>query len=224
MEKNIIMEKIEYIKKNLSKNINFYTKLRKLEGIDTTNHNYNPLGKILSIIEIDEFEKDNKCFLPLEYKLFLQYLGDGGLGPPGGGILKLKDTLKIPNDNEFNLPKDYFKNEFIFSKATYLLSEFPLEKLKFQDFSDEDKFIDENYYQFFQGTIIIGNNFDSYIDLLVISGSEKGNIWRTNILTFYPIKSRSGKSRVNFIDWFSDWLESSNEKLKKSIEVFFYKN
>lgn len=51
---------------------------------------------------------------------------------------------------------------------------------------------------------------------LVVSGIEKGNIWvdsRANDGGIYPLSSEN-KSRYNFTEWFTEWLDESLRKLK----------
>ncbi len=215
------------IKKNskidtLKSKFNLYRSLKielaNLNGKKLSLYNYYPLNKPLNIEDIQIFEEKHNCTLPNDYKLFLLNIGDGGFGPCGGPILTLKESTIIPYDDDFKLPISYYQNEFIFSKEAMQLSEFPLEKLISKDISDRSQFIEENYYLFFQGVIFIGDHLDGWVDMLVISGPERGNIWEFGNFAFYPKKSQSGKNRVNFLDWYNEWVEDKVNSLRNEVE------
>ena len=51
---------------------------------------------------------------------------------------------------------------------------------------------------------------------LVVTGSERGNIWvddRANDLGIYPEQPET-KDRINFLDWYATWLDISLASLK----------
>ncbi|MEZ0129297.1 SMI1/KNR4 family protein [Flavobacterium sp. LBUM151] len=210
MSMTIEKEKILQLKK-IDGNGFFRRKPFKLFG--SKKHEYK-LNNCLSEIEIQEFEKLYQIYLPLDYRNFINNIGNGGVGP-AYGLYKLEDwnlEIEIKNDN------------FLKTKFPYLEkwnSEFK-GNLEDEDYmeSKEFEYWEKEYFdgKHLFGSIRICHYGCAVYYFLIVSGVEKGNIWvddRANDEGIYPLFSEN-KNRYNFTEWYNEWLSQSLIKLKEN--------
>jgi hypothetical protein len=181
----------------------------KVFGATSHKYKFNPC---LSENEIKRFEQKHIVDLPTDYRNFLLEIGNGGSGPAYG-------LLKI---TEWNIELDI-------TKETFLSTPFPhstrwnmerhfdmdddnvYESQEFQDWEEE-------YYsnKHVTGSIRICHYGCAIYYLLVVNGTEKGNIWvddRANDEGIYPALSKKTGKQLSFIEWYNEWLDESLQQL-----------
>lgn len=165
-------------------------------------HQYK-LNKTKSENELLEFEERYGIKLPYGYREFLKRVGNGGAGPYYGLEPlenSMSDDLDRPTDNEWIDPSKPFK----FVEAWNENEE--------TDFNEEEYFSKE----LMNGALKI-SNFGCGISLiLVVNGAEYGNIWvddRGNDQGIYPDPYFKNNGRINFLDWYEYWLNTSLKEI-----------
>jgi hypothetical protein len=205
---NIEKEKILQLKK-IDGNGFFRRKPFKLFG--SKKHEYK-LNNCLSEIEIQKFEKIYQIVLPLDYRNFINNIGNGGVGP-AYGLYKLEDwnlEIEIKNDNFLKTKFPYLEKWNSEFKGN-LEDENYMESKEFEYWGKE--YFDEKHLF---GSIRICHYGCAVYYFLIVSGVEKGNIWVDDIANdegIYPLCSEN-KNRYNFTEWYNEWLSQSLIKLK----------
>jgi Leucine-rich repeat (LRR) protein len=172
--------------------------------------------------ELVAIENQIGTTLPEEYRTFLLYVGNGGVGP-GYGIMSLQKAI-----NELLHFTDCENVEEVYKALSQ-----PFVKPKASD----DVF--ECRYNL-TGALPISDCGCASYDLLVLTGEERGTIWGLGDI-FYPLSlnktterfsaeefmqkmlSPDNKARVTFLQWYQAWLEDgiikySGKRLPKLIE------
>lgn len=187
-----IIKKLESLKKKDTQFATF--------GSET--HQYK-LNETKSENELLEFEERYGIKLPGGYREFLKRVGNGGAGPYYGLEPlenSMSDDLDRPTDNEWIDPSKPFK----FVEAWNENEE--------TDFNEEEYFSKE----LMNGALKI-SNFGCGISLvLVVNGAEYGNIWvddRGNDQGIYPDPYFKNNGRINFLDWYEYWLNTSLKEI-----------
>ncbi|MFP9116827.1 SMI1/KNR4 family protein [Flavobacterium sp. RNTU_13] len=187
---------------------------RQLKIFGANRHKYT-LNKCLNLKKIMAFENENKCILPQGYKLFLIHIGNGGAGP-NYGLEPLENSLFDDLDykrGELLNPGRPFPYE-----NNWNLSFRPKHSIEENDelyYEELEEF--ENLYfnpEHINGSIRISNLGCGTYENLVVSGSEKGNIWvdcRASDGGIYP--NLKNNQRINFLDWYELWLDKSLAEL-----------
>lgn len=190
------------------------TKIVKLKTLDTNknlfgaeSHNYE-FQPPLSEATISQFEKSHQIILPPAYRVFLQQIGNGGIGPYYGlesledGVFASLDYKEekyglqnlsepFPHTDEWNLPGDVNN----MSEEAYQIWE-------------EACFHDD----IANGLLRIAN-FGCGVSInLVVNGVAYGEIWvddRCNSNGIYPDFYFGNESRLDFLAWYELWLDKS---------------
>ena len=141
--------------------------------------------------EILEFEKKYKISLPEDYKNFLIYIGNGGAGP-SYGMLRLEDFF----DKDTAVSDNFLVTDFKYSPDSPYLE---------QSCENTDNYSDET-----AGSMIICHHGCGILNLLIISGTERGKIWLDD-----RCNDNSMKRVCNsFSEWYNKWLDNSISSLK----------
>ncbi|MBN1216466.1 MAG: SMI1/KNR4 family protein [Candidatus Lokiarchaeota archaeon] len=193
---------------------NIKIRLNKLREIDhsfklfgANGHKYN-LNPPLTAHQIEKIEEKYKIKLPEEYRTFLQQIGNGGAGP-NYGIIPINKILEREIDFEIG---DLTKS---FPHST----KWNLNPPKPND-DNEEWFLD-NYYnsKWINGSIPISDMGCCKWMLLIVTGKEKGTIWRDYRVENKGItplkKSRKDKRRIRFLEWYIKWLDNGLIYMKR---------
>jgi len=148
------------------------------------------LNSPLSQASIAKFEHETRVSLPDGYREFLLHVGDGGDGPPDYGMLPMglnpmwnePATVSIAN----------MQRAFPFTE--YWVWEYDDER-------DEDR-----YAQTFDGNLNLGTDGCAMHWLLIINGSERGQIWNWSDVGIQPCSPKR-----EFLDWYEYWLDGGND-------------
>ncbi len=196
------------------------SKITKLKSLDMNltlfgaeTHNYE-FQAPLSDTSIRQFEKLHQINLPSSYRIFLQQIGDGGMGPYYGlepledglfASLDYKDakyglqnlSQPFPHIDEWNLPGDVNN----MSEEEYQTSE-------------------ESYFQddVANGLLRIANFGCGVSVNLVVNGEAYGEVWvddRCNSNGIYPDFYFGNEKRLDFFAWYELWLDKSINELEK---------
>ncbi len=167
---------------------------------------------------IRSFEKKFGLTLPDDYRAFLLNLGDGGMGS-GYGVLNLEDTTKDYVVPDLRFSADHFSRPFLFSAAfgRKIKGKKPPEIRGRKTDSD---FFEKNSDLFTQGALVISDLGCLSEILLVVSGSEKGNVWEVDFgdyYSIYPFETPDG-SRICFLELYLYWLKFEIEDLQRAIQ------
>ena len=203
----ILFQQIERIK----------NKLNQLSEIDSRfvifgseRHKYK-LNQVLSEEEIAEFEETYSVSLPKDYRLYLQYIGNGGAGPYYG-IEKLLDSLF--EDLDYKKPNDKVNPSRPFPHTS-------LWNLDSSDFSSHEEYERTYFAKEHSNGILRLCNYGCGVSInLVVNGSEYGNMWADDrgsdngIIPWVGDNVENNKERLNFLDWYESWLDESLEELK----------
>jgi hypothetical protein len=173
-------------------------------------HKYG-LRPCLSEQEVQEFESKHNVRLPEEYRGFLLTVGNGGAGPCYGlfslGVVvgnSSKDLASpFPHRDRWNPADEFFRahpNRFENSSSKSACREFESEYCSTRQI---------------QGSVPISHQGCGYMDLLVVSGPARGQIWTDDRVAdggINPLLTADG-NRMNFLDWYSNWLDESLQTL-----------
>ena len=181
--------------------------------------------------EIDSFEGLYNIDLPIDYKLFLTEVGNGGAGPCYGlfplGLMDEGYNTFGEWGDQVNLTKpfpfrDKYNNESILSQGAPLENNFSNSDAYMEAY---DRWWDENSERIMieywsehalTGAIPICHLGCAHrIWLVVDDGPERGNIWNddsANEAGVYPYRA-GDKDRYSFFEWYCNWLDSSIESL-----------
>ncbi len=83
----------------------------------------------------------------------------------------------------------------------------------FNNICSDDVFSDDLTY----GSILLSHNGSGLYYILVVSGTERGNVWidaRSDGGGIEPVLNEEGK-HTDFLSWYEQWLDLSIEELKK---------
>jgi hypothetical protein len=171
-------------------------------------HQYQ-LNAPLSLADVEAFEQTYQAQLPADYREFLLDAGNGGAGP-FYGLRSLQDSLidfKLKEKPLIAISKPFPYTEKW--NAAWI------EEFDWEGEHPEDDLV--NAYMdvaHIQGCLEICHFGHGCTFLLVISGSERGNIWfdgRADYGGLEPELNGRG-SRISFSEWYMQWLE---EKLQQ---------
>lgn len=207
MSKNIqnLKSKVFYLSQ-LDKNCEFF-------GSESHKYKFKPC---LSKLDIQDFEEKYQIELPDDYRNFLLEIGNGGAGP-GYGLL----GIDIHSCKDENLDFKYLSQPFVLTEEW--------NDLDLMQASHEEGNPVYFYPNFIQGTILVAEYGCGVEARLVITGSQRGNIWiddRTNEAGIYPLSPHCAaffhddpdieadlyesieevKTAMSFYDWYHDWL------------------
>lgn len=186
----------------------FKSGLYKTFGSDTHRYKFNPC---LTTETLSNFEKSHSITLPPDYKSFLTEIGNGGSGPAYGLFALLDWNYELETEHNNFLSTDFpYTQKWNNKYALYT--------------DDEDYTLTEEFQKWEQeyfsnkhitGSLRICHYGCAIYYLLVVTGTEAGNIWvddRASDGGIYPALSNITGQTLTFINWYDEWL---NENLKK---------
>lgn len=156
-------------------------------------HKYE-LKPVLSMAEVEAFEKRHQITLPKEYVFFLTQVGNGGAGPYYG----LATLEKVISSDEHVAA---VSNEALIDKA--------LTKEKWKRIMDEteedDDLYDEAMARLYGGMLIVGTQGCTYDNLLLVNGSETGKM----VYIDWNLDSDYGPylTGMSFLDWYEQFFK-----------------
>jgi hypothetical protein len=215
-----ILDRLETIKQ----------KLERLKSLDREHaifgseaHKY-ILKPRLSEDAIAQFEQEHEVALPAEYRAFLLHIGNGGAGPYYG-LRSLQDALC---DIRWVREAFALKNPFPHTERWNLMDQYE-GTLSPEEYHDvETEYFKDKYVN---GSLAICHEGCGYMTLLVVSGEERGHIWRDSRVSdggIYAIRawhanprrrynplfsSSDDQERISFLDWYEHWLDASLHKI-----------
>ncbi len=157
----------------------------------------------LSISEIEAFESRYEIKLPLDYRIFLCMIGNGGAGP-AYGMLSLQSAVSY---QRFEAPEDILKTPFPHEKS-------------FNPLKDEDPFGDElerrlesseitesEFDRMIEyetaGTLVLCDEGCGHLHRLVVTGPSHGEMWMDSTCSDQGYFSL----QVGFLSWYERWLD-----------------
>jgi SMI1 / KNR4 family (SUKH-1) len=149
-------------------------------------------GPTLTDESIADFESRGGCLLPDGYRAFLQHVGDGGIGPPAYGLLRLGQT---PDDMSVEESRSW-------AEVRNLSRPFPFTRPWVWE--DGDLCDEGTREQVEHGSIHLGTDGCAQYWVLIVSGPERGNIWMLADVGITPTAPKR-----DFLQWFEDWLMAS---------------
>jgi SMI1 / KNR4 family (SUKH-1) len=182
----------------------------KTFGSETHNYKFN---SCLTETELNNFEKNFSISLPTDYRNFLKKIGNGGSGPYYG-------LFSLNNWNyELEIQEtDFLSINFPYTEKWNITQNFDTSN---NNYFESEEFLNwENEYfanSHITGSLRICDYGCAVYFLLIISGNEKGNIWiddRANDGGIYPVISKVKKSKMNFIEWYEEWLDENTNNIK----------
>lgn len=188
------MDLIKYITNKISEKKSLLDKIAKNDSV------FNP---ILSMDKIKQFEFDNQIKLPLDYKRFISEIGNGGVGP-GLGLKSLQDSIV-----DFKLrerPYISVNKKFPYQEKW---NESWIKSFDWENDYPDSKIVNEymNTKHIF-GCLQIGHWGHGCTYLLIVNGTEYGNIWfdkRADYSGLLPIFNKENK-HITFSEWYADWI------------------
>ena len=191
---------------------------KEFEIFGSSNHKYK-LHSCKTEKEIQSFEKKHGISLPADYRNFLLYIGNGGAGP-SYGMLKLEDYFDNSyTETNYTVHDNFLSDNFKFSiNAPYTES---------QDENEGNPDYDSvDYYNDTAGAMVICHHGCGILNILIVSGEEKGKIWLDDRCNDNGLNRVSG----SFYEWYSKWLDYSiasletknklTSMLNKSADIF----
>ncbi|MEZ5944475.1 MAG: SMI1/KNR4 family protein [Planctomycetaceae bacterium] len=188
-------------------------------------HRYE-FGLRLAEREIRDFESQNSVRLPSEYRDFLVNLGNGGAGP-GYGVFPLGKMNGVSGQTEFD--------EFYIGTLSIPFphtQEWSCDKAALDwdaecntDVQDEHEIIwkERSFAHFnpkyIDGAIPIADLGCGQSLLLVVTGSELGNLWyddRADHVGISPMLKDG--NRVRFNQWYTGWLNCALDQCAKDAQ------
>ncbi|MGA8203531.1 MAG: SMI1/KNR4 family protein [Woeseiaceae bacterium] len=194
------------------------------EVFGSSRHRY-VLNPPLKAAELREFETTHSVILPDAYRSFLLECGNGGAGPyygifplghrdhGAGGPLEawaegdgLAGVLSrpFPHDRAWNLPEERFSPPAVFRCAEE-------EKIWYRTLED-----DTWKSSLVDGALPICHQGCAIRNYLVVTGTERGNVWiddRVNHNGIYP-EATDSSGRVPFLEWYSSWIATSLARVR----------
>lgn len=162
--------------------------------------------------ELIQFEIKFGIRLPVEYRLFILLVGNGGAGP-AYGVFRLGEMDDGVGSMKWDSMDGFvgdLKVSFPFCESWNDLNGMPQVESLCDEVQDHlFEAFDQVYFRPLDGAIPICHRGCALRDWLVISGSEAGNVWRDDRADYggiYPF-TLPGKERVTFYQWYCAWLD-----------------
>lgn len=165
-----------------------YEKIMILKDrLDKTPLKFNPVA---SAGKTEKFETENRITLPVDYKLFIQHIGDGGDGPPEYGIKPIGTDAGWWFDAQRKawLTFENIRKPFPFSEQ-WIWEGDEAENTELQG-------------RIFDGNIYLGTDGCGMDWTLIISGEQRGFVWQITDVGISPCQPP-----MTFLQWFTKWLD-----------------
>lgn len=146
-------------------------------------------GLPLSLAEILEFEERYRVELPEEFRQFLQLVGNGGDGPPVSGLMKLGE---VPDCLSSECERDW-------KELAHVAKPFPFTNAWGWEGEEYDQVRRESARY---GSVNLGHDGCGLYWLLIVTGSERGQVWAYTDVGVCPQEPRR-----DFVAWVEAWLD-----------------
>ena len=125
-----------------------------------TGHHYR-MNPVLSVDDLNEFQREYDVQLPADYADFLTQIGDGGIGPYYG-LYSLRESVADDPGHKCR---------------AFLASPFPLTEY-FNPYDDDDNETDDDFFddRYICGSIVLSHQGCGYYDRLVITGPSWSSV------------------------------------------------
>lgn len=143
----------------------------------------------LSDQEIRTFEIRHNIKLPLAYRTFLSVVGNGGDGPPIGGLMGLGE---VPKDLHPDIKKAW-------DSLAHIRKPFPFTEAWVWEGEEYDEAKRETA-QF--GNLNLGHDGCGMYWLLIVTGHERGKVWCYTDVGICPQQPQR-----DFLQWVEAWLD-----------------
>lgn len=175
--------------------------------------------------EVTEFENRYGIKLPSDYRQFITTVGNGGAGP-GYGLERLEDG--IYSSLEYREERGYIDP----SKPFTLTEPWNMQydgnvngDGSIDDWDRYNKFEDEYFDdKWVNGLLRICNKGCRIYVNLVVNGSEYGNLWVDDRGSDYGICPLGRKKRIQFLQWYTGWLNRAVKNFPIPKWMFWYKD
>jgi len=159
--------------------------------------------------ELNLFQELYEIELPEQYRNFILHFGSEGCGPHYG-LIPIEQAVK----NQKGQPQDA---EFIAVSKPFKFKEFWNQQYTNGDYGAWET----NYFKahWIDGALRISHEGCGYYTLLIVTGNEKGNIWkdaRASDGGIYPDGHYQAVEKTTFEEWYLNWLNKSIDKIKKT--------
>lgn len=199
-----IEDQIARIEKKLSR----FSDLIEIPNVFGADKHHFKLNPTKTESDIVEFEIEHGINLPLGYRNFLKKIGNGGVGPHYG-LEPLENGRFIDLDQKDKNNLIDLSKPFLYNEPWNLDWEIPKNVLNEDEYLN-DLYLESNKKHHINGLLRLSNMGCGVWINLVVNGEEYGNIWIDDICNdqgLAPLQTKH-KNRVNFIDWYEEWLNS----------------
>lgn len=186
-------------------------KLRRLQALDTgqaifgaSTHHY-WLNPPLPPAELEHFEIAHALSLPLEYRLFLTEIADGGAGPYYG-LYSLAQGSEAADSNADDAPLDRKVLAIDFPLDTKATAKFIDNYNECLENGDDDEIVYPDAPDTLTGALFLAEYGCGWSYVLVVKGEQAGTVWFYGDY-LYPVFEAD--AQWSFFDWYEDWLDSS---------------
>lgn len=181
----VIKQKIEQLK---LQDENF-----EIFGADTHQYQFN---SPLTEQELTVFEKQHRLQLPVDYRLFITTIGNGGMGPYYG-LIPLEEAILV-SDNTDNFAVNSQDIENYLTQSEIAINE-----------GEEDLIEKIALPDPLTGLLCLADYGCGCYLGFAISGEQTGTIWfvETDFKTITPQFTKAGKQQT-FLDWYEQWLDN----------------
>ncbi|OON91316.1 MAG: hypothetical protein ATN33_01460 [Epulopiscium sp. Nele67-Bin001] len=164
----------------------------------------NRLKPVVSIEEVEQFEKDFNKQVPNEYKFFLTQVSNGSIGP------MYRDLFSLEQLREVNIPNKFDENLPYSQPLSSLVHICDLEEFYPQEY--DELLAQDNLLASRQSNLlIIGDRGYSYWQTVIMLGEgEENQIMYLDHLNFCQIinfHKPIGTQETNFLDWYQRLLK-----------------
>jgi hypothetical protein len=173
------------------------------------------------------FERHHQVVLPVDYRYFLTSIGNGGAGPYYGvfplGEVDKGHGLRSWQEQDGIVGK--LSRPFPFDDQWNDLAGLPPEELLNSDEDDywrRNEEFEERYWSssLVNGAVPICHEGCAIRIWLVVTGSQKGRLWRDGRSEYTGLKplQLADESAATFSSWYNEWLKQSMQRLKEQKE------
>ncbi|MBP1905144.1 hypothetical protein J2Z32_001772 [Paenibacillus turicensis] len=179
------------------------------------------LNKPITTGQVEQFERKTKVDLPVDYRDFLIYIGNGGTHhrPFPVALSHASDALRSclqsePVDETYiGLPFDPHKCRLCFDEGLDAIDD------EIEDY-EHDKMVVEAFH----GTITLYNDGCGYYDLLVVAGEQKGKVYALDTCAGQGIREIADSFEAYFMNFINFQIEERrahnehNDKFESDIK------